>query len=86
MSKLKNYREQLNLTQEELSDSSGISIRAIQRIESGNDPKGKTLKILAQTLGLKENDLIEKEAPQIEINAKSSSDKQYFLRFKCTSQ
>lgn len=68
MSKLKNYREELNLTQEELSDSSGISIRTIQRIESGNEPKGKTLKILAKTLGIKESDLLEKEAPQIEIN------------------
>ncbi len=45
MSKLKKIREKLNLTQEELSEKSGISVRTIQRIESGNEPKGQTLKI-----------------------------------------
>jgi transcriptional regulator with XRE-family HTH domain len=69
MSKLKKKREKLNLTQEELSDKSGISIRTIQRIESGNEPKGQTLKILAKTLGIKENELLEKEEAQIEINS-----------------
>nr|WP_262488543.1 helix-turn-helix transcriptional regulator [Flavobacterium gillisiae] len=34
MSKLKSIRELKNLTQEELSDKSGISARTIQRIES----------------------------------------------------
>lgn len=69
MSKLKKYREKLNLTQEELSDTSGISIRTIQRIESGNEPKGQTLKLLAKTLGIKENELLEKEETKIEINS-----------------
>ncbi|WP_339881294.1 helix-turn-helix transcriptional regulator [uncultured Algoriphagus sp.] len=69
MSKLKKNREKLNLTQEELSDKSGISIRTIQRIESGNEPKGQTLKILAKTLGIKENELLEKEEAQIEIKS-----------------
>ncbi len=69
MSKLKKNREKLNLTQEELSDKSGISIRTIQRIESGNEPKGQTLKILAKTFGIKENELLEKEEAQIEINS-----------------
>ncbi|MGM0932329.1 MAG: helix-turn-helix domain-containing protein [Bacteroidota bacterium] len=69
MSKLKKNREKLNLTQEELSDKSGISIRTIQRIESGNEPKGQTLKLLAKTLGIKENELLEKEEPKIEINS-----------------
>jgi transcriptional regulator with XRE-family HTH domain len=69
MSKLKKNREKLNLTQEELTDKSGISIRTIQRIESGNEPKGQTLKILAKTLGIKENELLEKEEAQIEIKS-----------------
>lgn len=69
MSKLKKNREKLNLTQEELSDTSGISIRTIQRIESGNEPKGQTLKILAKTLGIKENELLKKEEAQIEVNS-----------------
>jgi len=35
MSKLKRIREEQHLTQEELSANSGISVRTIQRIESG---------------------------------------------------
>lgn len=57
MSKLKQIREQQNLTQEELSEKSGISVRTIQRIESGNEPKGHTLKTLSKTLGIPENEL-----------------------------
>lgn len=68
MSKLKKNRERLNWTQQELSDKSGISIRTIQRIESGNDPKGQTLKLLARTLGVKENELLDKEETHTEIN------------------
>lgn len=69
MSKLKEIREKINLTQEELSDKSGISVRTIQRIESGNEPKGQTLKILAKTLAIKESELLEKEATHIELNS-----------------
>lgn len=58
MSKLKTIREQQNFTQEEISEKSGISVRTIQRIESGKDPKGYTLRILAQTLGIEEEELI----------------------------
>ena len=58
MSKLKTIREQQNFTQEEISEKSGISVRTIQRIESGKDPKGYTLRILAQTLGIEEDELI----------------------------
>lgn len=58
MSRLKTIREQQNLTQEELAEKSGISVRTIQRIESGKDPKGYTLRILAQTFGVKEAELL----------------------------
>jgi len=68
MSKLKEIREELNLTQEELSEKSSISIRTIQRIEAGTEPKGQTLRILSQSLGIKENELREKQEPQHEIN------------------
>ena len=61
MSKLVEYREMLNLTQEELSKKSGISVRTIQRIESGIDPKGYTLRTLAEVLGINEVDLIKKK-------------------------
>lgn len=54
MSKLKAVREQKNLTQEELSEKSKISVRTIQRIEAGTEPKGHTLRALAQTLDIEE--------------------------------
>lgn len=61
MSKLKAIREKRNLTQEELSDRSEISVRTIQRIESGNEPKGQTRRLLAKTLGIAEEELLEKD-------------------------
>ncbi len=60
MSKLKQIREQQNLTQKEVSEKSKISIRTIQRIESGTEPKGHTLKALSQALNVPENELITK--------------------------
>lgn len=64
MSKLKAIREQKNLTQEELSEKSKISVRTIQRIEAGTEPKGHTLKTLAQTLGIDEVELLQ-DPPQV---------------------
>lgn len=61
MSKLKQYREKLNLTQEELTAKSGISVRTIQRIEAGTEPKGQTLKILAKALEIEEKELLVNE-------------------------
>lgn len=57
MSKLKTAREQKNLTQEELSERSKISVRTIQRIEAGTEPKGYTLRALAQALEIDEASL-----------------------------
>lgn len=72
MSKLKAAREQKNLTQEELSEKSRISVRTIQRIEAGTEPKGHTLRALAQALELDENALQDKEivaeAEDVEIH------------------
>jgi len=74
MSKLKQIREQQNLTQEELSDKSGISVRTIQRIESGTTPKGHTLKTLSGALGISQNELRnnEKEIPVENLETDSS--------------
>lgn len=57
MSKLRAAREQKNLTQEELSEKSKISVRTIQRIEAGTEPKGHTLRALAQALEIEETSL-----------------------------
>ncbi|TYP96854.1 helix-turn-helix protein [Sphingobacterium allocomposti] len=55
MSKLTEQREKLHLTQEELAEKSGISVRTIQRIESGQRPKGYTRKALARALDVDES-------------------------------
>jgi len=61
MPTLKHIREQQNLTQEELSEKSGISVRTIQRIEAGTLPKGYTLKTLAKVLEIQESELLDKK-------------------------
>ena len=68
MSKLKYNREKLNLTQEELAAKSGVSVRTIQRIESGIEPKGYTLKVLSKTLNVDHNELINTTGIQNSIN------------------
>lgn len=67
MSELKKIREEKNLTQEELAERSGISVRTIQRIEAGTEPKGYTLKTLASTLDISEKDLLIQNIPKEEI-------------------
>lgn len=57
MSELRKIREIKNLTQEELAQKSGLSVRTIQRIEAGMQPKGYTLKTLAKNLDVAEKDL-----------------------------
>jgi len=52
---IKSLREQKHLTQEELSQESGISVRTIQRIEAGQEPKGHTARALAKALDLNIN-------------------------------
>ena len=68
MSKLVEQREKLNLTQEELAKISGISIRTIQRIESGIDPKGYTLKALAKALDIDEANLLKADNHITKLN------------------
>ena len=68
MSKLIAYREKQHLTQKELSDKSGVSVRTIQRIESGTAPKGYTLKSLANALNIKEEDLLDQITASDEPN------------------
>lgn len=68
MNRLIQFREKLNLTQKELSEKSGISVRTIQRIEAGTIPKGHTLKTLAKTLGIEENALLGNTKEQIKLN------------------
>jgi len=68
MSSLLRYREKLNLTQEELASKSGISVRTIQRIESGTKPKGYTLDSLSKALGITKSDLLKEKSKSEKIN------------------
>ena len=67
-SKVKLVREQKNLTQSELAEKSGLSLRTIQRIESGQSLKGFTLKAIAQTLETEPENLFSQEEKDIQID------------------
>lgn len=77
MNKVKILREQKKLTQTELAEKSGISLRTIQRIESGNSLKGYSLNAIANALETEPKNLFftsEKEisterAKQINLSA-----------------
>jgi transcriptional regulator with XRE-family HTH domain len=55
--KIQNYREQKNMTQAELAEKSGLSLRTVQRIEAGTVPKGHTLKSVAKALNVEPEEL-----------------------------
>lgn len=76
MPTLKRIREQQNLTQEELSEKSGISVRTIQRIEAGTLPKGYTLKTLAKVLEIPESELLDKKTKTETIGDEKAETKQ----------
>ncbi len=67
-SKIKSLRETQNLTQSELAEKSGLSLRTIQRIEAGNIPKGFTLKAITKALEIDPENLfpIDEENTKIE--------------------
>lgn len=56
---LKRIRESRHMTQHQLAEESGLSLRTIQRVEAGQVLKGHTLSTLAETLGLKEEELLQ---------------------------
>ncbi len=60
-SKLTKCREKLNLTQSELADKTGLSVRTIQRIEAGSKLKGHSLNALAQALNVSNDELVEEK-------------------------
>ncbi|PUB29470.1 uncharacterized protein DUF4870 [Elizabethkingia sp. YR214] len=81
MSKLKTTRELKNLTQEELSEKSKISVRTIQRIEAGTEPKGHTLRALAQALDIQENLLQNNEIVTETRDVKISGEEESVINF-----
>lgn len=65
---VKILREKMNMTQNELAEKSGLSLRTVQRIEAGSILKGFTLKTLAQTLNTQPENLIVTSQEQIDIH------------------
>lgn len=55
---VKILREKKNMTQAELAETSGLSLRTVQRIEAGQIPKGFTLKAIAAALQTGTEELI----------------------------
>ncbi len=68
MAGLIEYREQKNLTQEELAEKSGLSVRTIQRVEAGTIPKGHTLRALSKALEVEESELLKSDEESTSLN------------------
>lgn len=66
--KVKILREQKNLTQAELAENSGLSLRTIQRIESGSVMKGFTLKAVAKALHSEPEELFFSEEKSMNVD------------------
>lgn len=68
-SNVSNSRKKMGLSQEALAEKANVSLSTIQRIEKGSvKPRAFTLKILAETLDLKVDDLL-KEFVATEIDS-----------------
>jgi len=66
MNNVKYWREKNNLTQNELAEKSGLSLRTIQRIEAGSPLKGFSLNSIAKALETNPEKLLIKETQSIE--------------------
>ncbi|MDP5229788.1 MAG: helix-turn-helix domain-containing protein [Cellulophaga sp.] len=64
MSQLLKFREKANLTQQQLSEKSNISVRTIQRIEAGKELKGHTLEALAKALDIDKEKFIKTDSAE----------------------
>lgn len=52
---IKRYRISINMTQDELSLKSGVSVSTLERIENGNDTKFSNIIKILRVFGLTEN-------------------------------
>ncbi|RDX35799.1 helix-turn-helix domain-containing protein [Kangiella sp. HD9-110m-PIT-SAG07] len=77
---VKKLREQKHWSQEQLSILSGISIRTIQRIESGNRASLESLKSLAAVFDT-DIETLQKEIIVIDKNTEEWKAKPWWLRF-----
>lgn len=66
--KVRKIREQNNLTQTELAERAGLSLRTIQRIESGSIMKGFTLKAVSEALKTEPEQLFFNEKERVNVD------------------
>ncbi|WP_035795427.1 helix-turn-helix domain-containing protein [Butyrivibrio sp. WCD3002] len=72
--KLKRYRIESAMTQEELASATGLSLRSIKRFENGNDiSAGNLIKIL---IALDLADLVDNAIPDLDNRPSAYVDKQ----------
>lgn len=72
--RIRAIRETLGYTQSDLAEITNLSIRTIQRIESGQSiPKGHTLKVLAEALGLDKIELQQQQVLLESVDAAANS-------------
>lgn len=77
--RLKRYRKEKNLTQQQLADALGVSNKSVSRWESGGGyPDLPLLVPLAKTLGVTADDLLDEEKP---VRALTRADWQGLLSF-----
>jgi transcriptional regulator with XRE-family HTH domain len=90
--KITNGRKRKGITQEQLADLSNVTVRTIQRIESGEStPRAFTLKALATALDIPFEELISDSADD-NLSTKTASteipdyeDSKHFLKVLCLS-
>jgi transcriptional regulator with XRE-family HTH domain len=91
--KIVRARKQMGLTQEEVASAANVTVRTIQRIESGDSvPRKFTLKLIASALNIPFDELNEPEETTIEeikpittATAVNQEDDIHFLRLVCLS-
>ena len=76
---VKDLRKTKGLSQKELAENSGLSLRTIQRVENGEtEPTGETLKRISTILGVTPNELIDWDSKK-EILKKTVKTKYEYL-------
>lgn len=74
--KIQELRKLKGMTQEDLAEKTGLSVRTIQRIESGEvDPRSYTLNQIAEALGVEITDLTKENEPDPEQPSESETRK-----------
>lgn len=90
--KIVNARKQKGFTQEQLADLSNVTVRTIQRVESGETTqRAYTLKAIASALGMSFEELLTNEAADNLINhidppnTPDNENSKHFLKLLCLS-